>query len=355
MSAFRSRESGSIALLSAVLLALPTCSATAMQMDPGMVMPMPAPVEKPAPPEPARKPAHKHAHGDSHHAMPKPATDGADVDHAAMDMGDMDMDGMDMSTPAGAAPAPPMDHSGMAGMSMAPDQPVTPIPALTDADRAAAMPPMGGHAAHDNSIQNQTLIDRLETAKADSIEWDATTWIGTDLNRLWLRTEGVRVGGRTQVADLELLYGRSVATWWDVVAGVRHDFKPGASQDFVALGVMGTAPYKIETRATVYIGQGGQTAARVEAEYETLLTNRLILQPRIEFNAFGQDDPRRGAGSGVGMIEAGLRLRYEFSRRFAPYIGVVRERAFGATADYRRDAGESVDDTRFVTGVRLRF
>lgn len=337
-------------LLSAAL-ALPTCSAMAMQMDPGMEMPMPAPAEKPAPPEPARKPAHKHAHADSEHAMPMPASDGHGVDHAGMDM-DMDMD---MSAPASTPAPPPMDHSHMAGMSMGSSEPVTPIPVITDVDRAAAMPPMGGHAAHDNSIQNQTLIDRLETAKADSVEWDATTWIGTDLNRLWLRTEGVRVGGRTQVADLELLYGHSVATWWDVVAGVRHDFKPGASQDFVALGVMGTAPYKIETRATVYIGQGGQTAARVEAEYETLLTNRLILQPRIEFNAFGRDDPRRGVGSGLGTVEAGLRLRYEFSRRFAPYIGIVRERAFGATAGLRRDEGVAVDDTRFVTGVRLRF
>jgi copper resistance protein B len=240
-------------------------------------------------------------------------------------------------------------------MSMAPAAPVTPIPVLTDADRAAAMPPMGGHAAHDNSIQHRTLFDRLETANADSVEWDATTWIGTDLKRLWLRTEGIRVGGRTQVADLELLYGHSVATWWDVVAGVRHDFKPGASQDFVALGVMGTAPYKIETRATVYIGQGGQTAARLEAEYETLLTNRLVLQPRIEINLFGQDDPRRGIGSGLSTAEAGLRLRYEVTRRFAPYIGVTRERAFGSTAAFRGVSGQDSNDTRFVAGVRLWF
>jgi copper resistance protein B len=229
---------------------------------------------------------------------------------------------------------------------------------LTDADRAAAQPPAHDHPVHDNSIQHYTLLDRLETWNADNgtgLAWDARTWIGTDLDRVWLRSEGERLDGRTEKADLEVLYGRSVAPWWDVVAGVRHDFKPGSSQDFAAIGVMGLTPYKFELDATAYIGQSGQSAARVDVEYETLLTNRLILQPRVEVNLFGQDDARRGIGSGLSTIEAGLRLRYEFTRRFAPYIGVVRERAFGGTADFRRDGGEDVTDTRFVAGVRLWF
>ena len=118
---------------------------------------------------------------------------------------------------------------------------------------------------------------------------------------------------------------------------------------------MGVAPYKFDVEATAYIGQSGQTSARIEAEYETLLTNRLILQPRIEVNLFGQDDPRRGIGSGLSTIEAGLRLRYEFTRRFAPYIGVVREKAFGNTARYRRDEGNDSNDTRLVAGIRIWF
>jgi copper resistance protein B len=202
------------------------------------------------------------------------------------------------------------------------------------------------------------VFDRLEVWNADKgtgMAWEGQSWIGTDLNRLWLRSEGERVAGRTDKASLEVLYGRSLSPWWDVVTGVRHDFKPGASQDFAAIGVMGLAPYKFEVAATAYIGQSGQTSARIEVEYETLLTNRLILQPLVELNLYGQDDARRGIGSGLGTIEAGLRLRYEVSRQFAPYVGIVRERAFGRTADFRSDEGEHVDDTRFVAGLRFWY
>lgn len=95
-------------------------------------------------------------------------------------------------------------------------------------------------------------------------------WIGTDLNRLWLRSEGERSDGRTEAADLELLYGRSIATWWDLVAGVRQDFKPGRAQTFAAIGVQGLAPQKFEVEATAYFGERGQFGARFEAEYELL-------------------------------------------------------------------------------------
>jgi copper resistance protein B len=373
-------------LSAAVVLALPAQRVSAQEMDHSkMQMPMPMNMPMPpAKPKPATKPAKKAtrkpkpAASDKHtthqSVAPKPSTtpvmDHAEMGHdmpmpATSDQAMPPMVGMEM--PAADAQAQPMDHSTMdmpmdhsvmPGMSMAPTEPITTIPALTDADRAAAMPPSGGHAAHDNTIQNYTLIDRLETWNADhgtGVEWEGQSWIGTDLNRLWLRSEGERIDGRTESANLEVLYGRSVATWWDVVAGVRHDFKPGGSQDFAAIGVMGLAPYKFEVEATAYLGQSGQTAARFEVEYETLLTNRLILQPLVEVNLYGKDDPRRGIGSGLSTVEAGLRLRYEITRQFAPYIGVVRERAFGSTADLRRADNEDIDDTRFVAGLRIWF
>jgi copper resistance protein B len=140
-----------------------------------------------------------------------------------------------------------------------------------------------------------------------------------------------------------------------VLGGIRHDFKPGESQDFAAIGVQGVAPYKFEVAATAYIGQGGQTAARLEGEYELLFTNRLILQPLVEVNFYGQDDARRGIGSGLSTVEAGLRLRYEVTRRFAPYIGVVQERAYGSTASLRRALGEDPNETRVVAGARIWF
>jgi copper resistance protein B len=341
-------------LASAVALAVLPPRVFAQEMDHSR-MHMPMPAEKPAPVKPARKKA----------AKPKPAPA---MDHSAM--------GHDMPMPANTAPPEPMDHSKMGhdmgnmpgmqpmehsvmpGMSMAPIEPITPIPVLTDADRAAAVPASGGHEMHDDGIQSHVLFDQLETSRADNgagLQWEARAWVGTDLNRLWLRSEGERIDGRTESAGLEVLYGHSVSPWWDVVTGIRHDFKPGGSQDFAAIGVTGLAPYKFEVEATAYIGRSGQTAARLEAEYETLLTNRLILQPLLEVNLYGKDDARRGIGSGLSTIEAGLRLRYEVTRQFAPYIGIVRERAFGGTADLRHEEGEDIDDTRFVAGLRVWF
>lgn len=214
------------------------------------------------------------------------------------------------------------------------------------------------HAMHGESIQRYVQFNRLEAWNADpgtGLAWEGQAWVGTDTDRLWLRSEGEQVDGLLESADLEVLYGRPVSRWWDLVAGVRHDFAPGGSRDFVAIGVIGLAPYKFEVAATAYLGQSGQSAARVEVEYETLLTNRLVLQPLVEMEINGRDDPRRGIGSGLSTVEAGLRLRYEVTRRFAPYVGVVHERAFGRTADFRKDDGHAARDTRIVAGARIWF
>ncbi len=152
-----------------------------------------------------------------------------------------------------------------------------------------------------------------------------------------------------------MLYGRSVSPWWDVLVGVKQDLGRGDSRTWAALGIQGLAPYKFETSATAYVGEGGQVMATAEIEYELLLTNRLILQPLLEATLAAKDDPRHGTGSGLNKVEAGLRLRYEFNRRFAPYIGISHERLFGDTADYHQVAGERARDTRWVAGVRVWF
>ena len=119
--------------------------------------------------------------------------------------------------------------------------------------------------------------------------------------------------------------------------------------------MQGMAPYKFEVAATAYLGEAGHSAFKAEVEYELLLGSRLVLQPLLEVELSGRDDPRRGTGSGLATVEAGLRLRYEFTRQFAPYVGVTRERAHGGTAGYWRQAGEAVADTRWVAGVRWWF
>jgi len=251
------------------------------------------------------------------------------------------------------------EHAEMQGQDLpANAAPREPIPAVTDSDREAAFPDVAGHTVHDDGVHWFALLNRLETWDADEgdpIAWEGTGWIGTDLDRVWVRSEGESIDGSVESADVEVLYGRAIARWWDLVAGVRHDFGEGPSQTFAAVGVMGLAPYMFEVEATAYFGQSGQTGLGLEAEYETLFTNRLIGQWLVEAEVWGQDDRKRGIGSGLSTLEAGFRLRYEFHRQFAPYIGVVWERAYGGTADYRREQSRDIEDTRVVAGVRIWF
>lgn len=236
--------------------------------------------------------------------------------------------------------------------------PRTPIPPVTDADRAAAVPPPHDHPVHDDTIRSLLVFDRLEgwsAGQGTGAAWDGKLWIGTDVDRLWVRSEGEQQHGRLRTAELEVLYGHSVTAWWDVLAGVRHDVEPGPSQDFAAIGITGLAPYKIEINATAYVAPSGQTAVRFQAEYEAPLTARWILQPMLEVNAYGRDDARRGIGPGLSTVQAGVRLRYEITRRFAPYVGLVREQAFGRTAELHRMEGDNAVETRVVAGVRVWF
>lgn len=239
------------------------------------------------------------------------------------------------------------------------EAPATPVPPLTDADRAAAFPVLRHHGMqHAGERTGYLLFDRLEAWDSDpgsGQAWEATGWWGGDTRRLWLRSEGERVDGRMEQAHVELLYGRSVSPWWDVLAGVRHDLAPGASRDWLAVGVQGLAPYLVEVSATAYLGTSGRGRLDVEAEYDLLLTNRLILQPALEASAHREADPARGVGSGLSTLEAGLRLRYEPNPHVAPYIGVVHERSFGETARLRRADGGSGRDTHVVAGIRFWF
>ncbi|HEU4773174.1 MAG TPA: copper resistance protein B [Lysobacter sp.] len=348
----------------ATALALSWAPAWAQETDHSMHMPASQP-EEPPPAEP----------GDPHagHDMPEVEPD----PHAGHDMPPVEADphaGHEMPPVAAdphaghdmppAATEAPIDHAAM-GHDMADADlpasaaPLEPIPEVTAADRAAAFPDVAGHTVHDNAVHSFWLLDRLEAWDADEggtgVGWEALAWVGTDLNRLWLRSEGEHVDDALEAGDIEVLYGRAIAPWWDLVAGVRHDLGEGPSQTFAAIGVMGLAPYKFEVEATAYVGQSGQTAARLEAEYETLFTNRLILQWLAEAEFHGKDDPRRGIGSGLGTVELGARLRYEIRREFAPYVGVVWERGYGNTADFRRVELEDVEDTRVVAGVRIWF
>ena len=261
-------------------------------------------------------------------------------------------------TPAPASAEAPatMDHS--AHMAQATDAPKDPIPALTDADRAAAFPPsLAGHAVHDRRLTAFVLFDQLEWQGTGDggLSFENHSWFGGDVNRLWLRAEADSEDREIETAQASLLYGRSVSRWWDIVAGIRQDFRPGAAQTWGAIGIQGLAPYWFEVEATAYVGEGGRTHARFEAEYQLLFTNRLILEPLVEAEIYGKSDPERGLGAGLSSLDTGLRLRYEFRRELAPYIGVTWNRKFFGTADLARSGGNDVGAVRFAVGLRTWF
>ena len=232
------------------------------------------------------------------------------------------------------------------------------IPRITDEDRKAAFPDVQGHAVHDNAWTSFVLFDQLEWQAGDGasgINVDAKGWIGRDRDRLWFRVEGDSEDGTVDDAEVHLLYGRQFSRWWDVVAGVRQDARPGPARTWAAIGVQGLAPYWFEVEATAYVGESGRTQARFEVEYELLLTNRLVLQPLIEVELFGKSDPERGIGAGLSTTDVGFRLRYELRRELAPYVGITWNRKHGQTADFAEAAGGDSGGAKVVTGLRLWF
>ena len=236
--------------------------------------------------------------------------------------------------------------------------PTTPVPPITDADRSAAFPNVEPHVMRDRSVHAFVLFDQLEwqgDGTAGGMNWDTKGWVGGDRTRLWFRTEGQVEDGHLDDVEVHVLYGRAVARWWDVVVGVRQDVRPGPAQTWGAFGLQGLAPYWFEVEATGYISDGGQTAARLEADSELLLTNRLVLRPLVEVNLHGKSNTGRGIGAGLSSTDIELRMGYEFRRELAPYIGVTWNHLFGETRDLAEAAGGAASRVRFVGGLRLWY
>ena len=250
-----------------------------------------------------------------------------------------------------------MAHPPVTGVGTG-QEPRTPIPTISDADRAAAFPDLPPHAMHQCGSNFLFLADQLEWQDADegsTLAWDLSGWYGGDIDRLAFRSEGERTKGRTEEAELQLLWSHTIGPWWETVAGVRQVFKPVSPQTWAAFGVQGMPLFGLETEATAFLGEGGQSALRLEAEYDILLTQRWVLQPTAELNLHGRNDEARGVGSGLSDASVGLRLRYEISRQFAPYVGVSWGRAYGNTADLLRADDEDVSEAKLVAGIRFWF
>jgi copper resistance protein B len=254
-----------------------------------------------------------------------------------------DMQGMPV-TPSPSVPA--NDH-------VPPPAPQHPMPAMSTAQMVQTM------QMDDQAERGMLLADRLERSLSSDGDyasaWEVEGWYGGDIDRLWLRSEGERSRDGTEDARAELLWGHDFSTFWDWQAGVRQDFGQAPSRQWLAVSVEGLAPYFFELEASVYAGPQGRTAARLEVSRDLLLTQRLILTPQLELNFYGKDDPQRQVRSGLSDAEAGLRLRYEVSRRFAPYIGINWQRHFASDDALPFVRREPAGETSVLVGVRLWF
>jgi copper resistance protein B len=210
----------------------------------------------------------------------------------------------------------------------------------------------------DRPILTHVIFSQLEgrwNGTNTQFRWEGQGWVGTDYDKLWIKSEATLTNGALDDGQHQFLYDRAVTTYFDLQGGLRSDIDSRPTRNWAAFGIQGLAPYFFDLELTGYVSDEGHLAAKLEASYDLLITQRLILQPQIELNLYSKADPVRLVGAGFSDIDTGLRLRYEFSRNFAPYLGVVYEGRFGQSASYARRLGEITGDFRFAFGVRVWF
>jgi len=328
--------------------------------DMGVSEPRPEPVAETAPVQ-SDDP---HA---GHQMKEKPetrSTDSADP-HAGHDMGSMGM--TNMPEKPETDPHAGHDMSGMKEMDLPRSGP--PAEAFSGPDHAADAIFSGAEMAvareqlrreQGGAINHLVSIDRLEVQAgqgADAYVWEANAWIGSDLHKFWVKTEGEgEFSESLDDAEVQALYSRAIGPWFDLQSGVRYDYRPSEPDTaHLVLGVQGLAPYLFEVDVAGFLSDDGDFTARAEAEYDQRITQSLILQPRVELNMSAQDIPQLGIGGGFTSLDAGLRLRYEFVPEFAPYIGVEYQTDLGETRNITQAAGDDPDRTVFLAGIKFWF
>jgi len=271
-------------------------------------------------------------------------------------------------TPPPAASDPQPDHAGHGKQATpGPDEPAmdAPPPSPPSSWAGDALYPPGALAAarsrmiaeHGGMAMGQVMFNIAEAGigkGADGYRWDGEGWWGGDIHRMVIKSEGEGAFGETlEGGEVQLLYAHAIDAYWNLQGGIRQDFGAGPSRSHATIGIEGLAPYWFEVEAALFLSDKGDLRGRLEAWYDQRITQRLILQPRAELEFAAQDSPREGIGAGLSRTDLGLRLRYEVKREIAPYLGISWERRFGDTARFARAAGEDVENTRLVLGIRF--
>ena len=344
-----------------------------------------APSTKPAEAEPMDHSKMDHSKMDhsamGHAAKPKvePELDHSKMDHSKMghesmteqdDMQGMDHSKMDHSKMGHESMTEQNDMQGMDHSAMAKQSNTAPPDArdphayangLTLDSGAFALPGPRQLKMADEHAFWTVMFDRFEYADGLSSgveqakQYDMQGWYGNSYDRLVITSEGEIVDNKLEGSENQILWGHAISTFWDTQVGVRFDTSEGPSRQWLTFGVQGLAPYWFEVSASLSVGAEGRSVIDAEAEYELLITQRLVIQPRVVVSAYGKDDPQNGVGKGLSSLTAGLRLRYEFSRQFAPYVGLEWTGQYGNTADFSQLDGRATRQTQWVAGIRFWF
>lgn len=279
---------------------------------------------------------------------PAETSEESEVDHSQMDHSQMDHS--------------QMGHGATEDEAVG-DEPPPPAPTDHAAERFYSAEEMAAargqlRREHGGAIVSNVMVDMAELRFGDdetTFHWEGEGWIGGDINRFVFKTEGEAGEDDVERAEVQALYSRAIGPYFDLQAGVRYDIEPSPNRSYAVIGFEGVAPYWFETTGALFVSDQGEVSARFEGSYDARLTQRIILQPRAEINLSAEDVPELELGSGVTDAELALRLRYDITRNFSPYIGISYEAKFGDTADYAEAAGEAESETRLVLGLRARF
>jgi len=294
---------------------------------------------------PALAQQHDGQHSDHMHRVAEPPAQHVDdngMDHSTM--------GHDSMTQAAPIPEGPPPTEAFSGPPHAADQFVG--AEKMAASRADVVKEVSGMPVF--WFQADRAEYRAHGGK-DGYLWDVQGFYGGDIDKFWFKSEGEgSFGEATESAEIQALWSHAIGPWFDLQAGVRQDLV-GPARTHAAIGVQGLAPYLFEVDAAAFVSNRGEVTGRIEAELDQRVTQRLILQPRVELSLAAQDIPELGVGAGIDRIEAGLRLRYEIAREFAPYVGIEQEWKLGGSANYARAMGENPTTTSFVAGIRFWF
>ncbi len=378
------RLASTLAAIAMLTVAAPVMAQSMQGMNmPGMTMP----AKKKAPAKPAAKGKQPAKARPSAAKRKAPATGSAASMAGMRGMDHSTMPGMQMpasiQTTAQGAQQPMQGMQSMPGMNM-PGMPGMTMPgvqqtgtALAAGNTPAPAPPIDHYADHQFAPADMAkarhdmmsdsggkpfyhvmfnLAEYQARQGHDGYRWDGEAWFGGDINRLWVKSEGESAfRGGVESAEVQALYSHPIGPYFNLQAGVRHDFQPSPTRNYATIGFEGLSPYMFEVEGALFLSTKGDLLGRLEGYYDQRITQRVILQPRLEFNLAAQDVPENRLGAGLTDAELGLRLRYEIKRQFAPYIGVSYLAQTGRTADFTRAEGKKPQTTNFVAGVRTWF